>query len=161
MGPTTQDEIFQIRAGKILSHAFEQQARKLHRLNTDSAVFANRRRETFQPFERARRQGDQSPFRPARIRRSTPAGRHTQTRRNVDKQLQSPEVAARGRHLATSVRAEALRDFVYVQPGLHDLARLEAPDREVFVAYDETDLTLTRLAPHAPAEPTHLLEVPR
>src|SRR5882672_1651660 len=47
---------------------------------------------------------------------------------------------------------ESLRDLVHVQPRFHDLLLVQISDGDVFVADDQSDLTLIGLPPHTTAE---------
>src|SRR3989449_11679635 len=105
-----------------------------HWFEFNPPVLAPPGRDVPQTLERLQGEGDESPFRPPRIRRPPTARRYAELGFDVRKKLHRAEVTARRGNLTPALGSEPLSDPIHVDLSLHRLLLREVPDGEVLVA---------------------------
>src|SRR5438093_2301053 len=132
--PLRPDELLGFRLAQLTRRLLEYWRCKLHWFGVDSPVLAHPGRDVLQTLERLQGEGDETPFRPPRIRRPPTARRYAELGFDVRKKLHRAEITARRGNFTPPLGPEPLSDPIHVELSLHRLLRGEVPDGEVLVA---------------------------
>lgn len=146
---------------ELLGRLLDQQGRELHWFDVHPLLLSNRGRHRLQAREGSRCEWDEPPLGPARIRRIRRPS--AQLVRGTASRCPPATLARRSSPCcgdrSSPFGAESCGNLLHVDRHFHFLLLSEVADREVLVADDQADLSLTRLTSHRSAEAAELGEI--